>query len=281
MSRANENGRSVRPDRVIGTTRYGARFRRQRSGKSGLILFIHGYLDDAEVWREVIERVDLPGWEMAAVDLHCGSDGRHAGATLEAYCEESLDVLAELQTETPRPVVIVGHSMGGQVAELVATRRPVNLTGMVLIVPAPLQGHPLPDDLMTAFRERATDKDRGAIETGKKSLSLEIDQHGLDLLVAATIATPPAVALAQLDAWTGGHPLGQQKSAVCVPTLLVTTDDTFFTHTYLVEAVAGRFVGIRLVTVPDTGHWPHVERPDAVADIISGFVRRIRSERAR
>lgn len=52
MARDAENEHVVQPDWAIETTRGGAQFRRWGSGNSGLILFIHGYLDNAEVWHE-------------------------------------------------------------------------------------------------------------------------------------------------------------------------------------------------------------------------------------
>ncbi len=116
MSTDSENAHASRPDWVIGTTRHGTRFHQQAGGASDLLVFINGHLDDSEVWHEVIERVDLPGWEMTAVDLRGRPSHSDAPATLDAYCEESLDVLAELRSEPSRPVVIGGHSTGGQVA---------------------------------------------------------------------------------------------------------------------------------------------------------------------
>jgi pimeloyl-ACP methyl ester carboxylesterase len=35
------------------------------------------------------------------------------------------------------PFVLVGHSMGGKVSQLVAARRPAGLAGLILIAPAP------------------------------------------------------------------------------------------------------------------------------------------------
>jgi pimeloyl-ACP methyl ester carboxylesterase len=40
--------------------------------------------------------------------------------------------------------VIVGHSMGGKVAQIVAKRRPDSLLGLVLVAPAPPTLAPVP-----------------------------------------------------------------------------------------------------------------------------------------
>jgi pimeloyl-ACP methyl ester carboxylesterase len=92
---------------------------------SGRLVFIPGFLDDATLWRGVIERLALPGWESAPVNLRgTGRAEPRRGATLEAYRDQVLEVLDELERESARPTVVVGHSMGAQVAELVAGCRP-------------------------------------------------------------------------------------------------------------------------------------------------------------
>jgi pimeloyl-ACP methyl ester carboxylesterase len=108
---------------------------------SGRLVFIPGFLDDATLWRGVIERLALPGWELVPVNLRgTGRAEPRRGATLEAYRDQVLEVLDELERESARPTVVVGHSMGAQVAELVAGCRPHIVVGLVLITPIPLKG---------------------------------------------------------------------------------------------------------------------------------------------
>jgi pimeloyl-ACP methyl ester carboxylesterase len=191
---------------------------------------------------------------------------------LEAYSDQVRDVVAEVGGQSERPAVIVGHSMGGQVAELVAQAESTDLLGLVLIVPAPLRGYPLSVEQFEAFAQRAQAKDPGAIAEGKTAMAVSLDRKGLERLVDATIATPAADALAALNAWTGGHPTGNDSSRVTAPTLVVSSDDQFFTRPLLENDVASRFPNVELAAVPGTGHWPHVEAPRAVAEILDRFI---------
>ncbi|MFV5994889.1 alpha/beta fold hydrolase [Streptomyces sp. NPDC056231] len=75
--------------------------------------------------------------------------------------------------------------------------------------------------------------------------------------------------------WTGGHPLGDAPSAVTVPTLLITSDDTFASRPLVREQVASRFEHCETAYVPGAGHWPHVEQPAAVARILTDYVNSI------
>lgn len=69
MNTESENARAAGPDWMIGTTRLGTRFRGHAGGTSGLILFIHGYLDNIEVWREVVLAPKPGHRELACVRL--------------------------------------------------------------------------------------------------------------------------------------------------------------------------------------------------------------------
>src|SRR5262249_41268853 len=50
--------------------------------------------------------------------------------------------------------VLVGHSMGGKVAQIVAARQPKELVGMVLIAPAPPTPMPVPDTVRAGMLQQ-------------------------------------------------------------------------------------------------------------------------------
>jgi pimeloyl-ACP methyl ester carboxylesterase len=71
---------------------------------------------------------------------------------------------------------------------------------------------------------------------------------------------------------SGWRVLGGGPSSVAVPTLLVTTDDQFFTEDMLRQQVAPRFKQIRVEAVHGAGHYPHLERPAELAGLIARFL---------
>jgi pimeloyl-ACP methyl ester carboxylesterase len=118
-------------------------FRRDGEGDRAIV-FVHGFLDDRYVWNNVIAALTTPGFETVQLDLagmgdRAGEDGPFTYERLAADVGLVVD-------EVGKPFVIVGHSMGAPIAELVAAARPGRALGLVLLSPVPLAGAQLPDE---------------------------------------------------------------------------------------------------------------------------------------
>ncbi|HEV2649884.1 MAG TPA: alpha/beta hydrolase [Rhizomicrobium sp.] len=242
----------------------------------GIVVFVHGYLDCPEAWQLVADAMRWPGWRKVAVGLRPARLASSSGETLMSYAGQVLDTIARVRTSVDVPVVVVGHSMGGQIAELAARELGNRLAGLALITPAPLAGCPLPDVQMAAFRQRAAQPDEAVARAGKLARSTHLPDDGLNLLVQSTLATPTSLVIEQLEAWTGGHSSGNEHSRVEVPVIVIaTTDDGVFTPEFLARHVAARFTNCQFQVVRDSGHWPHLEQPAAVATHLHDFITRL------
>src|SRR5262249_43304302 len=126
---------------------------------AGTVVFIHGFQDAAALWDGVITRLRGSHWRARAVNLRHVVDvdlGRR-GAILEGYRDQVLDVLDAIDPAAQRPVVVVGHSMGTQIGELVAAARPDITVGLALIAPVPLAGYALTPAQAASFDQVAHD----------------------------------------------------------------------------------------------------------------------------
>lgn len=110
---------------------------RRSDGAGSMLIFLPGYMSDMEGGKAVA----LHGWAerhgrvMLRLDYagNGASEGRFADGTLTSWRD---DVLLLLDILTQGPVVLVGSSMGGWLALLVALARPERVAGIVGIAAA-------------------------------------------------------------------------------------------------------------------------------------------------
>jgi pimeloyl-ACP methyl ester carboxylesterase len=105
-----------------------------RAGEGPTLVFLHYWGGSARTWRPVIDR--LPGRGTLSVDARGWGRSRQLPGpyTLEQLALDTRDVVADAGVTDH---VLVGHSMGGKVAQLVAAARPAGLRGLVLVGSGP------------------------------------------------------------------------------------------------------------------------------------------------
>ncbi|MGI5230188.1 alpha/beta fold hydrolase [Actinoallomurus sp. CA-142502] len=105
-----------------------------RPGEGPTLVFLHYWGGAARTWRPVIDR--LPGRGTLSIEARGWGRSRALPGpyTLEQLARDTRAVIADAGVTD---YVLVGHSMGGKVAQLVAAARPAGLAGLVLVGPGP------------------------------------------------------------------------------------------------------------------------------------------------
>jgi pimeloyl-ACP methyl ester carboxylesterase len=233
------------------------------------VILIHGFLDAGEIWRPVMNILGNLTDQWISFDLP--GMGRHSADagpfTLGRYTDVVVDCIDKMQG----PVVLIGHSMGAQIAELSAMQRPGQVKGMVLLSPIPLAGAHAPEELTTYLA--GLGGDANAQRDARRSLmATPVDANVLEKLVTIGENVRLDTTRKLVAAWDKGAASGVRPSAFTGPVLIATgMDDTFATFSNA-QAIASRFSRAQVLTIPSSGHWPHVEQPDFVADLIENFV---------
>lgn len=244
----------------------------QHGDAAHAVVFVHGFLDAAAVWDDVVAALKTQG--ISAIQLDLAGMGERVQADGPISLERFAADVGAVVDAIGKPFVIVGQSMGAQVAELVAAARPARARGLVLLTPVPLGGVGLPAAAIEPFRSLGGRPEAQAAV--RRQLTAGLSPAKLDALVALGLPVRPEVVAASADAWNAGHPAGAAASAFAGPVLIVGgAHDGFVNDEMIATAVAPRFAQAAVELVAQAGHWPHAEQPAAVAGLLDRFIARI------
>jgi pimeloyl-ACP methyl ester carboxylesterase len=234
------------------------------------LLYLHYWGGSARTWRPVTAA--LPDdYAHVAVDLRGWGDSARPDAGY-GLVDMAADVHGVIEALGLERYVLVGHSMGGKLAQYVAADRPAGLLGLVLVAPAP----PQPLALDAARRDAMVHAYDDAA-----SVHATLDH----VLTAGPL--PPALrsqvvadslrgAAAAKQAWPHGamaEDITARARRIDVPVTVVSGEldrvdppATLLTHLlpFIPHAV--------LETVAGRGHLLPLEAPQAVAHAIRRFV---------
>lgn len=261
------------PHRAVWLEADGVELRALEAGTGDTtVVLIHGFGEHLMTWRAVVDPLarqyrvlafDLPGFG--------GSDKPDRPYTREAMVGT---VSALLERWTRPPVILVGHSMGGQIAAETAIERPDLVAGLVLIAPAGLDiGLGGIADSMTPVRAGVI----GAWEAARSTIVPLHDRAWLEE-PAERAWYDPALdpgyrqATARLLNEFEFEGMGDRFSRLTQPVLVIWgTSDPVVPYTVAPRVMAQLRCG-RLAPLEWTLHRPQVERPDTTVALIRGFL---------
>lgn len=100
------------------------------------VVFLHGIFDSSEIWRHVEEDL-TETYQVRTVSIDFPGFGRSEGYTNAGYSYERFaeDVSSILEKLGHKHVLVVGHSMGGGVAQWLAYKYPDLVRSLLLVAP--------------------------------------------------------------------------------------------------------------------------------------------------
>jgi len=235
------------------------------------VLFVHGYFVDGSIWNDWLEFFAERGVNAYAVHLR-GRAGSKPNANLG---RASIDDFADDASTVARHIgakAIVGHSMGGLVAQKVAERGDVDAA--VLITPAPPRGISVLSPAVALRQIRYLPWILGSrvVHPGREDLRAlvmnrvprEEQERLLDRML-------PDSGRAGRDMSVVGVPV--DASCVRCPLLVVAAEDDRFIPARIVARIARRY-NATLVTAERHGHMVVLE-PDwqSLADRVERWIR--------
>ena len=238
------------------------------SGTTTLV-FLHYWGGSSRTWNHV--RRLLPDCFQTVATDHRGwgestADNENYG--LSALADDAMAIVDAMGLDR---YVLVGHSMGGKVAQLIASRRPRGLAGLALVAPASPGPSAFPlDQRMTMAH--AYDSRESVIATVEHVLAgKRLSPDDLELVVQDSLRGTPGAKIA----WpmtTMMEDIGPAISSIDVPVLVVGGElDKVDPVTGLREEVVARIPGAALEVLAGTGHLSPLESPRELANILARF----------
>lgn len=235
---------------------------------------MHGFGGSRDDFTEWLPRLAEAGWEAVAPQLPAEV------RSLEGMADWVVGVVDGLGWER---FVLFGHSMGGMAAQLVALRHPERLSGLILMgtthgpVPVDLDLVEAGKAVVRAGGMRAlVDAQRGSPGPPAHERLLRERPGYREFMEAKALAMDPAAWVALVDDMVGQPDRLAALRSLPVPTLVVAgeQDDFLADCRRLAEAVPGA----SLAVIPDAGHSPQFEAPDAWWQAVSAFLEGLRRD---
>jgi len=232
-------------------------------------MFVHGWLVNGDVYAPLCKELTLDA-QLIVPDLV--GTGRSGSASQQVGLATWKNNLKGLLQEGGDPVHLVGHSMGGLLAQALATELPELVSSLTLIVPVPVKGFKLSGEVKALFESTATDVSARRAVMDASCVDLEGEDQ--ELLYGMVQDTEEPAVTNGLREWQLGLPNVDLGSIIC-PTLVVGSDDAFLTNSLLQRQVVNKIPGAQFVSIPNAGHYPLVQRAPELARIIEEFAARL------
>lgn len=234
------------------------------------VVFVHGLMGGSAQWegqcaalvKHPVVTLDLPGF------------GAHAHLTpLHSIADLANWALKELDTRAIERFHLIGHSMGGMVAQEMAASAPARIDRLVLYGTGPTGVLPGRFETIATSKERA--RHDGAMTTARRIAAtwfLNTDKAAAYPACAAIAERAGLDAiLAGLDAmntWSGIAHLPHIK----IPTLVLWGDNDRTYPWSQTEQLWREIEGASLAVIPSCAHAVHLEKPALFNAVLAEFL---------
>lgn len=235
------------------------------------LVFANSLGTDLRLWDPLLPLLP-PGLRLLRFDKRGhGLSDRGGAFSIEDLAD---DAIALVEAQAKAPVVFVGLSVGGLIAQAFAARRPDLLRGLVLS--------------NTAAKIGTTEMWNARIAAIRSGGLASIADPIMERWFAPAFRATPALApwrnmMARTDEQSyiatcqaiDAADYRPAAATIRVPTLVIGGEHDGSTPPAVVTETARLIPGAALEIIPGAAHLPCVERPDAYAAILTAFLRRI------
>lgn len=240
-------------------------------------MLLHGIGGGHDAWNRQVPFFEARGYTTLAWDAPGYGDApRVEPYTFENVARALASAIDRLNTG---PVVIVGHSMGGMIAQEAYAFFPHKIRALALTFTSAAFGGTSSDFAreFIAARIKPLDLGRSMREIAAKLMPTmhggTYDPEGL-MLAARVMATVPPQTYRDAVAMLTTFDRRALLSQIRVPALILAGGDDMVAPPAVMERMAGKIPGAQYVCLPDCGHLGPMDQPAAFNNALLSFLQR-------
>ncbi len=232
------------------------------SGGGGTLIFIHGAGGNSQKWSKIMED-GMAGWNLVAIDLP--GHGESTGQPLERIADYAGVVKEFAETVSlPRPVILVGQSMGGSISLQAALSYPQLVDGLVLLG----SGARMPCN-----QQMLEQLAQGTFDTGFLRISYGPDAPAelLESELKEINKVPQQYLYTDFNA-CNNYDVTEQLGSLALPVLILVGDKDKMTPVRISQFMEQNIPGSVLRIIPGAGHVLMLEKPLETKRSIQDFL---------
>jgi pimeloyl-ACP methyl ester carboxylesterase len=245
------------------------------SGPAPAVVFLHGIGGSARGWAPQLASFAAAGWRPVALDL----PGYGARPPVTAMDFEGLaaDLEAAVAARALDRPALVGHSMGGMIAQAALRRRPDGYRAAVLCGTSPAFGDPTGEFQKKFVADRLAPLDSGTTMAALATPSVDRivgpspDPAGRALAIEIMSAVPETTYRAAVHCLLTFDERANLPN-IRVPVLCLAGERDPNAPAAMMQRMAARIPGARHVCLAGVGHLPNLEAPQAFDAAVLEFL---------
>lgn len=245
-------------------------------GQGKPLLILHGFLGMSDNWKTLGTQYAALGFEVHLIDLrNHGRSFHDAAFSYAVMVQDVLDYCAHYGLQT---ISVIGHSMGGKLAMLLATQHP-NLVRQLIVVDIDPKYYPQHhQEILTGLNaiDFSVQPERSHVDA---QLQHYIPDFGTRQFLLKNLywQTPGQLAFRfnlpvltqEIEQVGTALPESAQYD---LPTLFVRGGNSKYILDTDWDNILSHFPTAQLETIPNVGHWLHAENPTLFFSITSRFL---------
>lgn len=249
-----------------------------QSGRPGAqaVIFLHGIGGAARGWQPQLASFAAAGFHGVALDLP--GHGARPPVTAMTFEDLAADLEAAIDALKLKAPILVGHSMGGMIAQTALRRRPGGYAGAVLVGTSPAFGNPAGDFQKKFIADRLDPLESGrtmselAPAMVDSMLGPSPDVAGRALAISCMSATPAETYRAAVHCLVTFDERANLRG-IRVPVLCLVGENDRNAPPPVSEKMASKIPGGKYLLLPGLGHLPSLESPEAFDAAVLPFLK--------